>query len=75
MALWPVLLCRLTAQNATAQAGVLGWKEANMFTIHKYFESEEELQAFLKTFDTVPDKEKPKIFIVDDDTGEVSRVM
>lgn len=46
-----------------------------MFTIHKYFESEEELQEFLKAFNSVPDDEKPKIYFVDDDTGEISRLM
>lgn len=70
-----LLFCLLTEQNATAQA----WRSVKegeyMYTEHRYFESRDELLEFLKSFDSVPDEQKPKVYLVDDDTGEMTRVM
>lgn len=47
-----------------------------MINIHRYFDSEEELQEFIKSVESVPvpEDEKPKIFLINDDTGEMTRI-
>lgn len=63
----------------SAERHSAGWRSGMegeyMYTEHRYFESRDELLEFLKSFDSVPDEQKPKVYLVDDDTGEMTRVM